>query len=324
MWSSADVVVRVRDVQNRPPEFRGSRTGVIREDAAIGTEVMTVHAVDGDVGQPRDVVYSLVENPHDFFLVESSSGVLSTARPLDREALSSGDGVVRLMVKATEVNDDGTLAKDEESSTTTMITVTIRDVNDEAPKFNKREYRTSVPENVADGTPLALLDILVQDTDVGSNAVFGLSLLDASGKFSVEPEVAAGSSSVSLRVAKGPLDFENPNEQKFILLVVATETLTEEKLSSTATVVDAYTASISETAVPGSVVGTITARDRDQGVLGTSGIVYSLSGNGADKFTVHPESGVITVADCATPGAGDCLDYETRDTYFLSLQVCPW
>ena len=71
----------------------------------------------------------------------------------------------------------------------------------------------------------------------GSNAVFALSLVDSSGKFSVEPSVASGSSSVSLRVAKGPLDFENPNEQKFILLVVAQETLTEQKLSSTATVV---------------------------------------------------------------------------------------
>ncbi|KAF2367181.1 Cadherin [Trinorchestia longiramus] len=336
LTSTAEVVVLVQDVQNRPPEFRGSRTGVVEEDAPIGTLVMSVQATDGDVGQPRRVVYSLLENPHDFFLVDSSSGELRTARPLDREALSTGDGVVRIIVQATEVNDDGSLAKENESYSTTMITVTIRDVNDEAPTFNKREYRTSVPEDVADGTPLAQLDMLVRDTDVGSNAVFGLKLLDSSGKFSVEPEVASGSSSVSLRVAKGPLDFENPNEQKFILLVVATETLTKEKLSSTATVVvsvsdvndnapqfdqDAYTARISETAVPGSVVGTITARDRDQGALGTSGIVYSLSGNGADRFGVDAESGVITVADCPTPGSEDCLDYETRDTYFLSMQA---
>ena len=52
----------------------------------------------------------------------------------------------------------------------------------------------------------------------------------------MEPEVASGSTSVSLRVAKGPLDYENPNQRKFILLVVAEERLTNPRLSSTATV----------------------------------------------------------------------------------------
>lgn len=36
---------------------------------------------------------------------------------------------------------------------------------------------------------------------------------------------------------------------------------------------------------------------------------------------VDPESGVITVSPCDTPGEGNCLDYETRPTYFLSLEA---
>ena len=62
------------------------------------------------------------------------------------------------------------------------------------------------------------------------------------------------------------LDFENPNERKFLLLVVATEEKTNRKLSSSATVTvevedlndnhpvfrkESYTASISEQAIPG-------------------------------------------------------------------------
>lgn len=39
------------------------------------------------------------------------------------------------------------------------------------------------------------------------------------------------------------------------------------------------------------------------------------------RFSVEPSSGVITVVECSTPGAEECLDYETRNTYFLSLQV---
>lgn len=72
------------------------------------------------------------------------------------------------LLQAYEVDASGSAASDQDSSTEAMITVTIRDVNDEPPTFNRREYRTSVPENVADGTPLGGLDIVVRDTDVVS------------------------------------------------------------------------------------------------------------------------------------------------------------
>lgn len=60
--SEALVTVSVADVQNRSPEFRGSRTGVVGEDASIGSLVMTVKAADGDVGSPRKVMYDLLES----------------------------------------------------------------------------------------------------------------------------------------------------------------------------------------------------------------------------------------------------------------------
>ncbi|KAK8743275.1 hypothetical protein OTU49_001344 [Cherax quadricarinatus] len=333
--SSVGVVIRVRDVQNSPPVFSGSLTGIITEDDAIGTRVMSLQAADGDTGAPRPIRYELITNPLDFFTLDAKSGELRTAKPLDREALQSPDGVVKVRVKAYEtINGSPIGTKDTE--TVADVTITIRDVNDEPPSFNKREYRASVPENVPDGTPLPNLDMFVQDTDVGSNSVFSLRLVDASGIFSVEPQVASGSSSVSIRVAHGPLDFENPNQRKFLLQVIAEETLTNPRLSSTATVVvsvtdtndnspqfdqEAYTAVVSETANPGTVVTTIVASDRDTGQFGTDGIKYSLFGNGAEKFDVDATSGVMTVAFCDTPGHRNCLDYEERPTYFLSFQA---
>ena len=62
------------------------------------------------------------------------------------------------------------------------------------------------------------------------------------------------------------LDFENPNERKFLLVVVATEEKTKERLSSSATItvevedlndnspvfdLDSYTQTIPENSVPG-------------------------------------------------------------------------
>ena len=48
------------------------------------------------------------------------------------------------------------------------VTVTIKDVNDEAPQFSQRDVQVVINENVKDGTPLPNLDISVTDTDVVS------------------------------------------------------------------------------------------------------------------------------------------------------------
>jgi hypothetical protein len=65
--------------------------------------------------------------------------------------------------------------------------------------------------------------------------VFALRLDDVSGVFDIEPKSVTGSSQISIRVANGSLDYENPNQRKFIVLIIAEETQTEPRLSSTAT-----------------------------------------------------------------------------------------
>lgn len=65
------VEIKVADIQNSPPEFLDSLTGIVREDDPIGTLVMTVKARDGDRGMPRKMIYELVtsECSSPFFLL---------------------------------------------------------------------------------------------------------------------------------------------------------------------------------------------------------------------------------------------------------------
>lgn len=63
---------------------------------------------------------------------------------------------------------NGVRGNDPLTVTTAEATVTIKDVNDEPPKFNQREYHVQIPENVPDGTPLPHLDMTVKDPDVVS------------------------------------------------------------------------------------------------------------------------------------------------------------
>ncbi|XP_062126234.1 cadherin-87A [Drosophila sulfurigaster albostrigata] len=302
---------RVKDVQDNPPVFQGSLSTVIDEDSPINTLVLTVHARDGDTGEPRKIVYDLLSNPNDYFLLNSQSGELRTAKPLDREALTDSTGLIPLLIRARELVN-GVPSDDPLTSATARATVTIRDVNDSPPTFNKKEYEVALLENTPEGTPLAL-DMSVSDADVGINSKFSLRLEDVSGVFDVEPKLVTGYSQVNIRVANGSLDYENPNQRKFIVLVVAEETDTNPKLSSTATITvsvldandnkpsfeqESYSATISEAALPGQYITTITAKDVDSGSFGDGGIRYSLSGTGAELFHVNEQTGVITLADC--------------------------
>ncbi|XP_038218379.1 cadherin-87A-like [Zerene cesonia] len=332
--STAHVEIKVVDVQNSPPMFSGSLSGSLSEDAAVGSVALVIRARDADRAQPRDVRLELITNPLDFFWLDSKTGELKTAKPLDREALADPSSPLNLTVRANEIVNGMPVISNLTSSVAT-VTITIRDVNDEPPRFNKREYSVEIPESLPIGTPLPNLDMVVTDTDVGLNSVFSLRLSDELGAFIVEPSIATGSATVTLRL-NSSLDYEDQNQRKFILEVIAEELHTSPRLSSKASVTvtlrdvndnaprfaeQPYAGSAPEAAGAGARVLAVRASDRDTGRFGTEGIVYQLSGNGADLFHVDNRSGVISVAPCPTPGTPPCLDYETRKDYFLQYKA---
>ncbi|XP_050531653.1 cadherin-87A [Daktulosphaira vitifoliae] len=328
--SKTTLDIHVKDIQNMPPVFHGSLTSVISEDIAVGTHVLTVNAKDGDRGEPRGIVYDLIQNPMDYFSLDKQSGELTTAKLIDRETLMNNNGIITLTVKAQEILNDIPI-DDNISSTSAIITITVQDVNDEPPKFNKLNYFVSVPENIAPGTPLPNLNMTVSDSDIGTNSEFSLSLLDESNYFVIDPPKAIGATDVSIKLAKNiKLDYEDPNQRKFIVLVKASETSEKYNLSSTATLViqvtdindnypvfdnNVYTFTINETAAPGTIIGIVKASDRDS----NSFIVYSLTGPSAEKFYVDKLTGTISVALCSDVGKAMCLDYETQSNYYLTF-----
>ncbi|KAL4711580.1 hypothetical protein ACJJTC_003597 [Scirpophaga incertulas] len=332
--SLAHVEVKVVDVQNSPPAFSGSLTAALSEDAPVGTLVLKLTARDQDRAQPRTVTMDLLTNPLDFFVLDGNNGELRTAKPLDREALDDPSSPLNVTVRATEIVNGAPLYTNLTSSVAT-VTVTIRDVNDEPPRFNRREYFVTIPESLPVGTPLPGLDMVVTDTDLGANSVFGVRVSGGVGSFTAEPQRAAGTAPVTLRLG-APLDYEDPNQRKFIIEVIAEELDTEPRLSSKASVTvtlsdvndhapqfpsPPYAAAVAEAAPAGTLLAVIAATDRDTGRFGTDGIVYQLSGGGAELFTVDNRTGAISVAPCDTPGLAPCLDLETRRDYFLQYKA---
>ncbi|XP_041988772.1 cadherin-87A [Aricia agestis] len=330
--STSVIEVKVLDVQNSPPVFSGSLSTSLAEDVPAGTLALKITARDPDRAQPRDVHLELITNPHNFFWLDSATGDLKTAKPLDREALEDPSSPLNLTIRASEIVNGAPLISNL-TSTVATVTVTIKDVNDEPPRFNKREYSVELPENLPIGTPLPNLDMVVTDTDVGMNSVFTLRVSESG--WTVEPAEANGKATVTLRL-NSSLDYEDPNQRRFIIEVIAEELHTSPRLSSRASVLvtlvdandnapefsdEAYPVSLPEAAAPGTRVTALRASDKDTGRFGTEGIVYTLSGSGAELFNVDNRSGVITVAECPTPGKSPCLDYETRKDYFLQYKA---
>ncbi|XP_070090156.1 protocadherin gamma-A12 isoform X9 [Equus caballus] len=157
------VVVEVRDINDNAPYFPESELEIkMSENAAPGMRFPLPHAWDPDIGKNSLQSYELSSNTH--FSLDVQSGAdgnkypeLVLERALDREKKA----VHHLVLTA---SDGG----DPVRTGTARIRVMVVDVNDNAPAFAQSEYRVSVPENVAVGTELLLVN--ATDPDEGANA----------------------------------------------------------------------------------------------------------------------------------------------------------
>ncbi|XP_077411072.1 cadherin-7-like isoform X3 [Vanacampus margaritifer] len=133
--------VTVEDVDEVPVFAAPLSRMSVSEDARVGTSIGTVSAHDPDTSNSA-IRYSIDRNTdmERFFNVDALSGVISTAKPLDREANS----VHNLTILAIESQDPNQIGKG-------VAIISVLDVNDNAPVF-AIDYETLVCENTMAGT----------------------------------------------------------------------------------------------------------------------------------------------------------------------------
>ena len=111
-------------------------------------------------------------NVNDSFLLlpntSSSHFGIYTARPLDREDISE----FQLLVEVTNVDEHA-------PNSTTAVRIVVVDLNDNAPRFNKKIYDVSILENATIGQVVLVLH--AQDEDIGMNANISYTILAGSG-----------------------------------------------------------------------------------------------------------------------------------------------
>uniref|UniRef100_A0A663EWJ7 Cadherin domain-containing protein n=1 Tax=Aquila chrysaetos chrysaetos TaxID=223781 RepID=A0A663EWJ7_AQUCH len=128
--SSTDVVVIVLDINDNNPLFAQKLYKVeVGENTLTGTDLIQVFATDGDEGTNGQVRYAIVSgDANNEFRIDSVTGVITVAKPLDREKKGAilaanplaGESEVTISV---HVRDGGRYPK------TDSTTVTVRFVN---------------------------------------------------------------------------------------------------------------------------------------------------------------------------------------------------
>uniref|UniRef100_A0A672QV40 Protocadherin Fat 3-like n=1 Tax=Sinocyclocheilus grahami TaxID=75366 RepID=A0A672QV40_SINGR len=159
LWCEAEVVVVLLDVNDSPPMFNMPHyTASVYENTATKALLTRIQAIDPDLGVNRKVVYSLVDSADGFFSIDKSSGIVVLERLLDREVQSS----YRITVRA---SDQGVPVR---LSSLANITITVLDINDNPPVFERRDYLATLPEDVAVGTEV--VQVYAASKDIGTNA----------------------------------------------------------------------------------------------------------------------------------------------------------
>lgn len=137
-WADCPGKVVVRDINDNTPTFEHSAYLIKVEEEK--TMKQKLEASDPDVGENGQIVYTL-ENVPDGLAVEASVGILFIGK-LDRDTMDSDS--VKLVLRAT---DRGRPPR----SSTTNVTIRVKDINDNWPAFTNSRYSLVLDANISPG-----------------------------------------------------------------------------------------------------------------------------------------------------------------------------
>ncbi|XP_013928427.1 PREDICTED: cadherin-8-like, partial [Thamnophis sirtalis] len=314
----SEFIIKVQDINDNPPEFvDGPYHATVPEMSLVGTYVTKVTATDADdpvYGNSAKLVYSILEG-QPYFSVEPHTAIIKTALSnMDREAKEE----YTVVIQAKDMGGHmGGL------SGTTTVTITLTDVNDNAPKFAQSMFKAKQ------------LELTTKQEIESSYISHQERLIAAATEYSCQQNFYAfheNKSNIGVIILVWgeiqPLDFETKNsytlkveasnvyiDPRFIsmgpfkdtaTLKIVVEDADEPPIFSSPT----YLLEVHENAAINSVIGQVTAHDPDGS---SSSIRFSIDRNTdlERQFNINTQDGKITLA---TP-----LDRETSTWHNITI-----
>lgn len=315
-WTvSTDVTIFVTDINDNTPRFsRPSYYLDCPELPELGSRVTQVSATDPDEGSNGQVFY-FIKSQSEYFRINATTGEIFNKQVLKYQNVSGFSNVNinrhSFIVTASDRGNPSLLSE-------TTVTINTVDSNDNPPQFLQNKYFTPVTKNVKVGTKLIKVTA-VDDKDFGLNSEVEYFVSDGNhlGKFKLDNDtgwISIASSLVSdlnqnflIRVTAK--DKGNPPLSSQAVVHI---TVTEENYHTPEFSQNHISATIPESHSIGSVVRTVSARDRDTAMNGL--ISYNItSGNEEGIFAINSSTGVVTLAKA--------LDYEMSSKHEMTISA---
>ncbi|KAL4715527.1 hypothetical protein ACJJTC_009153 [Scirpophaga incertulas] len=261
-YTDITIIVQVTDTNDNPPIFKESAYSFdIPENAARGSVVGTISAMDLDSGSNAQLTYTVISDwANDVFSLNPQTGIFTLTARLDYEETQH-------YILVAQAHDNGLPSL----SGTVTVYVNVVDLNDNAPIFDPMSFSNEILEDVPVGS--LVVTISATDLDSGPNGklTYSISSGDEFGDFMI-------STNGTIFTAK-LLDREKIPSYNLIVTAKDSALLPEPKLSSTVQVtiqlkdvndmapefITPNITSVSENIPLNTVVMTIKAIDKDEG-----------------------------------------------------------
>ncbi|KAJ8015146.1 hypothetical protein DPEC_G00023120 [Dallia pectoralis] len=311
--ATANVHIQIQDANDNSPQFESDTyRSVVVENLPKGTTVIQVRATDLDSGMNGKVSYNLSPDQNSLevlglFAVDEESGWVTTLTELDWEKQER----YSVVVLATDSGPDRRL------NGTAILEVNVVDVNENPLHFTEEVFRCSVSEdNPVPSRAIAVLRTTAKDSqDISKQIYCFITGGDPQGQFDL-----VYSKSEWTVVVRRALDREK--RDSYLLKVTATDGTSVTSATVEISVLDAndnspvcernlYTQTVPENTPEGRLILWVFATDAD--IQSNAQISYTLSGDGADHFSIDSHTGELrTLLQ---------LDHEERDVYSLVVRA---
>ena len=290
--ATANVVISILNVNEYTPQFPEQPYNFfLTEELPNNTFVGQVTAIDQDDGNYGNIKYSF-QPPSSLFSIDSSTGIIRTRGPIDREATPT------LPVLTVVANDSS-------KTSTKAVQVTLVDINDNPPSFPLNLYELSVDENAAIGSTVG--SVIAIDPDVGFQNTQYTILTNQTLPFEINSTTGV------LRVTQSLAGIYTPYKFSLVATDINNSLFTDQTIVRVYAVgpndhqpnftQQVYHSVVKEgLPLPSGPIVTVTANDPDTGSNGFikySFVDDSLSNN---QFSINSLSGEITLTQS--------LDYE--------------
>ncbi|TKS73189.1 Neural-cadherin Cadherin-N [Collichthys lucidus] len=325
------LTVQILDQNDNSPKFENLRYEYfLREDTLVGTSFLRVAAHDDDFGTNAAITYSMSLEQPEYLRVNPVTGWVYVNQPISQELHTFSHCCSCLLSRASfhrePISHGTSLATDGGNrSTSVELAVTITNVKNQPPQWEKESYSVIIPENTARDTPIVTIKATSQlgDPRVTYNLEDGMvPETNMPVRFYLSPNREDGSASI---LVSEPLDYEatasfslRVRAQNVAAVPLAAFTTVYINVTDVNDNVPFFTSSIYEASVTeGAQIGTsvlqVSAHDKDLGLNGE--ITYSLlSDSSGDHhlFRIDPQLGIIYTEAV--------FDREARSSYLLEVQ----